>query len=73
MFITVDAARLGQADALGLFAPLRSKVIEERIPANLRTATWAAFSTRARVIVYAKGKVDPATVQDYEDLAAPAR
>jgi iron(III) transport system substrate-binding protein len=72
VFITVDAARLGQADALGLFAPLRSKVIEERIPANLRTATWAAFSTRARVIVYAKGKVDPATVQDYEDLAAPA-
>jgi iron(III) transport system substrate-binding protein len=72
VFITVDAARLGQADALGLFAPLRSKVIEERIPANLRTATWAAFSTRARVIVHARTGFDPTAVRDYEELAAPA-
>jgi iron(III) transport system substrate-binding protein len=71
VFITVDAARLGQADALGLFAPLRSSVLEERIPANLRTGTWVAFSTRARVIVYNKASVKPADVQDYEDLASP--
>jgi iron(III) transport system substrate-binding protein len=71
VFITVDAARLGQADALGLFAPIRSKVLAERIPANLRTGTWIAFSTRARVIVHNKATVDPATVQDYEDLANP--
>ncbi len=70
-FITVDAARLGQADALGLFAPVRSKVLEQRIPANLRTDTWFAFSTRARVIVYNKASVSPADVQDYEDLANP--
>jgi iron(III) transport system substrate-binding protein len=70
VFITVDAARLGQADALGIFAPLGSKVLDERIPANLRTATWASFSTRARVIVHAKG-VDPADVQTYEQLADP--
>ncbi len=72
VFITVDAARLGQAEALGLFAPLRSRTIEERIPANMRTGTWAAFSTRARVIAFAKGKVDPSTLRDYEDLASPA-
>lgn len=71
VFITVDAARLGQADALGLFAPVRSKVLEERIPANLRTDTWFAFATRARVIVYNKASVNPADVQDYEDLAQP--
>lgn len=71
VFITVDAARLGQADALGLFAPLRSKVIEQRIPANLRAGTWAAFSTRARVIVYDGSKVDAADVQTYESLADP--
>lgn len=72
VFLTVDAARLGVADGLGLFAPLGSKVIEARVPANLRTATWAAFSTRARVIVVAKGAVPPDLVRDYEDLAAPA-
>jgi iron(III) transport system substrate-binding protein len=71
VFITVDAARLGQADALGLFAPLRSQVIEQRIPANLRASTWAAFSTRARVIVYDRSKVDAADVATYESLAGP--
>ena len=71
VFITVDAARLGQADALGLFAPVKSKVLEQRIPPNLRTDTWFAFSTRARVIVHDKASVSPADVQDYESLADP--
>jgi iron(III) transport system substrate-binding protein len=71
VFITVDAARLAQADALGLFAPVKSKVLEERIPAHLRSPDWFAFSTRARVILYNKAAVDPADVQNYEDLANP--
>jgi iron(III) transport system substrate-binding protein len=71
VFITVDAARLGQADALGIFGRVRSKVLEERIPPNLHTDTWFAFSTRARVIVYNKATVKPSDVQDYEDLADP--
>jgi iron(III) transport system substrate-binding protein len=71
VFLTVDAARLAQADALGLFMPVRSKVLEERIPANLRTDTWFAFSTRARVIVYDKAKVSAADVPTYESLASP--
>ncbi len=72
VFITVDAARLGQAAALGLFAPLRSRLLEERIPAHLRTPTWISFSTRARVIVHARGTVDFAAIRDYEDLASPS-
>jgi iron(III) transport system substrate-binding protein len=36
----------------------------------MRTPNWAAFSTRARVIVYHKASVNPAWVQTYEDLAA---
>jgi iron(III) transport system substrate-binding protein len=71
VFLTVDAARLAIADQLGLFAPLNSKVLADRIPANLRTPTWIAFSTRARVIVYNKTGVNPADVQNYEDLANP--
>ncbi len=72
ILITVDAARLEVADNLGLFAPLQSKLLDERIPAGLRTPTWVAFSTRARVIVYNKAAVQPAQVQTYADLAAPA-
>lgn len=71
VFITVDAARLAQADALGLFAPVKSKTLDERIPPNLRAEDWFAFSTRARVIIYNKAAVNPADIQTYEDLAHP--
>ena len=49
ILITVDAARLAKADSLGLFAPVQSKTLEARIPAQLRSANWFAFSTRARL------------------------
>lgn len=71
VFITVDAARLAKADELGLFAPVKSKVLEERIPAHLRSTTWFAFSTRARVILYNKAILKAEDVKDYEDLAKP--
>lgn len=56
---------------MGLFAPLKSAVLEKRIPAHLRTAEWASFSTRARVIVYNKARVQASDVQNYADLADP--
>jgi iron(III) transport system substrate-binding protein len=71
ILITVDAARLEVADKLGLFAPLQSRLLDERIPANLRTPTWVAFSTRARVIVYNKASIKREQVQTYADLAKP--
>lgn len=71
VFITVDAARLAKADELGLFAPVKSKLLEERIPAHLRSADWFAFSTRARVIIHNKDLVKAEDVQNYEDLATP--
>jgi len=73
VFITVDATRMAQADALGLFAPVKSKVLESRIPAHLRSpdSDWFSFSVRARVIVYNKDSINPADVQNYEDLANP--
>ena len=71
VFITVDAARLAKADELGLFAPVKSKLLETRIPAHLRTDTWFAFSTRARVIIYNRSAVKAEQVQTYEALADP--
>ena len=72
VFITVDASRLAHADGLGLFAPVRSALLEARIPAHLRTATWFSYSKRARVIVYNKDLVKAEQVQTYEGLADPA-
>lgn len=71
IFITVDAARLAKADELGLFAPVKSKVLEERIPAHLRSPDWFAFSTRARVLIHNKDSVPADQVQTYQDLANP--
>jgi iron(III) transport system substrate-binding protein len=72
LLITVDAARLEAADSLGLFQPIKSEVLDTRIPAALRTPTWYSFSTRARVIVYNKSAIKPEQVQSYADLATPA-
>lgn len=71
VLLTVDASRLATAHEMGLFAPLKSKILDQRIPANLRTEDWFSFSTRARVIVYAKGSVKAEAVQNYADLAQP--
>jgi iron(III) transport system substrate-binding protein len=71
--LLVDAARLAKAQAAGLFAPVNSKLLNERIPPNLRAAdgSWFGFSTRARVIVYNKANVQAADVDTYEKLADP--
>lgn len=71
VFLTVDAARLAKTHEMGLFAPLNSKILDSRIPANLRTDDWFAFSRRARVIVYNKAAIKPEEVQVYDDLANP--
>ncbi len=72
VFITVDATRLAKADGMGVFAPVQSAALEQRIPAHLRTANWFAYSTRARIIVFNPEQVNAEQVQNYEDLAAPA-
>jgi iron(III) transport system substrate-binding protein len=71
--LLVDAARLWRAQIDGLFQPIDSKVLNERIPAGLRAndGSWYGFSTRARVIVYDKSKVKPHEVDTYEKLADP--
>lgn len=73
VLITVDAGRLWRAEQLGFFQPVRSAVLEARIPASLREAGghWFGFSLRARVIAYRKARVMADEVQSYEDLADP--
>ncbi|HNJ75874.1 MAG TPA: extracellular solute-binding protein, partial [Azospira sp.] len=71
VLLTVDAARLAKAHELGLFAPVKSALLEARIPANLRTDDWFSFSTRARVIIFNKAALKAEDVQSYDDLANP--
>lgn len=73
IFVTVDAGRLVAAENQGVFQPVKSAVLEEKIPAALRDpdGNWFGFSKRARVIVYNKAKVKPSELSTYEDLADP--
>jgi iron(III) transport system substrate-binding protein len=77
VILLVDAARLYRGEQDGLFKPIQSKVLEDAIPAQYRAkptaegTTWFGFSTRARVIVYDKVKVQRADVDTYEELADP--
>ena len=73
VLVTVDAGRLWRAEQAGLLQPARSKVLDERIPRELRhpDGLWYAFSVRARPVFYLKGAVNPAELRDYEDLADP--
>ena len=73
VLITVDAGRLWRAEQMDLFQPARSANLEARIPPSLRhpDGLWFGFSTRARVIVYAKDAVKPGDIRSYEDLADP--
>ncbi len=73
VLITVDAGRLWRAEQMGLFQPVKSAMLESRIPANLRepSGLWYGFSTRARVIAYNKATVKAGEIRNYEDLADP--
>ena len=74
VFITVDAGRLAQASGLGLLQPVKSATLEARIPEHLRDpdGLWFGLAKRARVLAYAKDRLDPAQLSTYEALADPA-
>ena len=76
--LLVDASRLWRAESQGLFQPVRSEILNSRIPPQYRSqdgngtgSQWFGFSTRARVVVYDKSRVSRDDVDTYEELAAP--
>jgi iron(III) transport system substrate-binding protein len=73
IFITVDAGRLALVAEKDLFAPVKSAVLEADVPAHLRhpDGLWYGLAMRARVLVYAKDRVNPADLSTYEALADP--
>jgi iron(III) transport system substrate-binding protein len=77
VILLVDAARLWRAESDGLFQPIQSDYLEARIAPNLRSQAqpdgvkWFGFSTRARVIVYNKARMQASDVDSYEKLAEP--
>jgi iron(III) transport system substrate-binding protein len=77
VILLVDAARLYKGEVDGLFRPVKSKLLEDAIPAQFRARAtaegtpWFGFSTRARVVVYDRTRVQREDVDTYEELADP--
>jgi len=78
VILLVDASRLWRGEVEGLFQPVKSKLLMQAIPEQLRSkptadgaSSWFGFSTRARVIVYDKLKIKQEDVDTYEELGDP--
>lgn len=73
LFIAADAGALWRAQQAGLFQPIASDTLDQRIPANLRepAGNWYGFMRRARVVAYDPARVQPEEIDDYAKLATP--
>lgn len=71
LLITVDAGRLHRAKTEGLLQPIQSEALERAVPEHLRDPDghWFGFTTRARALIYAPDRVQPAELSTYEALA----
>ncbi len=74
VILLVDAARLWKGEVDGLFAPVKSRLLDDAIPAQFRSkatpegTAWFGFSTRARVVVFNKANTRRDDVDTYEEL-----
>jgi iron(III) transport system substrate-binding protein len=73
LLLTVDAGRLYRAKEKGLLQPITSELIQKAIPSHLRDTDnqWFCLTKRARIIVYAKERINPTQLSTYEDLTSP--
>lgn len=70
VLLTVDVGRMARAESGDLLQPFNSDMIEDRIPDHLQHPDnlWFGVSQRARIIFYAKDRVETPP-QTYEELA----
>ncbi len=73
LFITTDAGRLQRAKDAGVLQPVNNPKLLQRVPVQLRDRdlNWFGLSERARVIFYARDRVDPSELSTYEALTDP--
>jgi len=71
--LTVDIGRLDALHKAGLLEPVDSAVLNEAIPANLRhpDGLWFGLTTRARLALTSKDRVQPGELETLADLADP--
>ncbi|HBW38805.1 Fe(3+) ABC transporter substrate-binding protein [Desulfosporosinus sp. BICA1-9] len=73
LLVTADVGRLHRAKEQGLLQSAESDTLSKNVPENLKDKDnqWYGLTVRARVLVYAKDRVDPSQLSTYEDLTDP--
>lgn len=71
ILLTVDAGRLHRAKEADVLQSINSKTINKNVPSAMRDPDgfWYGLTVRARVIVYAKNRINSNELNTYEDLA----
>ena len=71
ILLTVDAGRLHRAKEAGVLQSVNSETIDKNVPSEMRDPDgfWYGLTVRARVIVYAKDRINSNELSTYEDLA----
>jgi len=67
VFMATDAGSLWSAAEQGVLEPVKSSVLEQRVPKSLQDDQdrWFGLSKRARTIVYSKERVNPNELSTY--------
>lgn len=73
VLVTVDAGRLERAVGRDLLVPVTTPTLASHVPGMLHhpEGYWYGLTQRARIIAYARDRVDPSELSTYEDLADP--
>ena len=70
LLITTDAGRLYRAQKANVLQAIQSEILEESIPEQFREPEgyWYGLTLRARPIIYAVDRINPAQLSTYEAL-----
>ncbi|MCJ8325472.1 MAG: extracellular solute-binding protein [Campylobacterales bacterium] len=68
--LAVDASDLYEAQQIGIFQTIRSRILNKNIPSHLKDPSlqWFGLSLRVRSIVYNTNTVNPDDLSDYESI-----
>ena len=71
--LTVDIGRLKAYSDKGLFRPVKSEILDKKIPEHLKSkaGSWFGFSKRTRVIAVSNKSEAASKIERFEDLASP--
>ncbi|MFV0480969.1 MAG: extracellular solute-binding protein [Campylobacteraceae bacterium] len=73
LFIISNIGAIDKVKSAGLTQKVISKVLDKEIPSYLRDNEneWFGIAKRARIIVYAKDRINPTSIKTYDDLTKP--